>query len=344
MIAKKHEQYIKLIKESHLSIYDFNPNMLIPDQALEYLLNKELCGISLANLPIRSRSKVLKKQICKALGYPEPLSFKKTHPRFICQLFDTYIQKSNNLQIWNEEIDLSRRYVLVKLSDDNFIVKVKVVTGDILAKLDKTGTLTQKYQARFTFKEKNSSLLSENDTEILLPLLKNGFDLANCLGPNKNPEDSQLLPIQDIFNRLNTLVGTQFPDTGSDQERNRGAALHRLVCHKLGYSNYRDDGQFPDVRHQLLEIKLQTSPTIDLGLVRPNSVSTHNLPQIGTQHIRHCDVRYALFYGIIKASTITLTHLYLTTGLDFFNHFQQFQGKITNKKLQIPLPLDFFSK
>ncbi|MFQ5639932.1 MAG: restriction endonuclease, partial [bacterium] len=122
----------------------------------------------------------------------------------------------------------------------------------------------------------------------------------------------------------------------------RGAALHRLVCQCLGYTDYRDHGQFPDVRHQLLEVKLQTSPTIDLGLVCPDSESPLDVPKIGGQQIRHCDVRYALFYGATDGKKVTLTHLFLTTGEKFFTRFPRFQGKVLNKKLQIPLPTDFF--
>lgn len=131
-------------------------------------------------------------------------------------------------------------------------------------------------------------------------------------------------------------------DIGYDQERNRGAELHRLVCKSLGYEDYRDDGQFPDMRHQLLEVKLQTSPTIDLGLVCPNSLDVLDVPKIGGKQVRHCDVRYALFYANTDGITVTLTHFFLTTGEKFFTRFPQFQGKVLNKKLQIPLPADFF--
>lgn len=56
----------------------------------------------------------------------------------------------------------------------------------------------------------------------------------------------------------------------------------------------------------------------------------------------YCDVRYALFYGRIEKHIVTLTHLMLATGEDFFKRFPQFGGKVLNKKLQIPLPGDFF--
>ena len=114
------------------------------------------------------------------------------------------------------------------------------------------------------------------------------------------------------------------------------------MCQCLGYTDYRDDGQFPDVRHQLLEVKLQTSPTIDLGLVRPDDTQALDIPHIESQQIRYCDVRYALFSARSDGKYVTLTHLFLSTGERFFTRFPQFQGKVLNRKLQIPLPADFF--
>ena len=96
------------------------------------------------------------------------------------------------------------------------------------------------------------------------------------------------------------------------------------------------------MRHQLLEVKLQTSPTIDLGLVRPDSTDPLDVPKIHGRQLKHCDVRYVLFYATTDGTTVTLTHIFLTTGQAFFTRFPQFQGKILNKKIQIPLPADFF--
>jgi len=63
---------------------------------------------------------------------------------------------------------------------------------------------------------------------------------------------------------------------------------------------------------------------------------------IDGRQIRHCDVRYALFYGNVDGAIVTLTHFFLTTGEQFFTRFPQFGGKVLNKKLQIPLPTGFF--
>lgn len=340
------ERYVEAIRRRRLSIYHQieigDPELWIPTPELEQLLNAAMSGISLAGLPLRTRSKVVKEHVCRSLGYPIPNSFKKTQPRFPGQLFDTYVQKSNNLQIWNEDLASTRRYVIVRVGMNNVITKIKVVTGDTLALLETTGTLTQKYQAQLIPGSDSVELITDEDTDVLRAFVRRDVTLALRASPVNHPRKTELLPIAEIFERLLPLVGKSFADIGYDQERNRGAVLHRLVCQHLGYTNYQDDGQFPDVRHQLLEVKLQTSPTIDLGLVRPNSDEALDVPKIEGRQIRHCDVRYALFYAETDGKNVTLTHLFLTTGESFFTRFRQFQGKVLNRKIQIPLPRYFF--
>jgi len=72
--------------------------------------------------------------------------------------------------------------------------------------------------------------------------------------------------------------------------------------------------------------------TIDLGLVRPDSTEPLDVPQIVGRQIRHCDVRYAIFYASNDGATITLTHFFLTTGQAFFGRFAQFQGKVPEQE------------
>jgi hypothetical protein len=343
---KTPDERVTTIRNSGLSIYasiTVGGDHWIPTPTLEILLNRELAGISLAGLPLRTRSKVVKEHVCKALGYCAPSSFKKTQPRFPGQDFDTYTQKSNNLQVWNEEITPTRRYVIIRISESDIITKVKVISGDALARLDTTGTLTQKYQARLITGLTTSELIAAVDTDTLIPHVSINVAMSKYR-PTDYPAAGELLPIQAIFDRLTPLIGKKFPDRGRDQERNRGADLHRLICMALGYTSFQDNGQFPDILHQLLEVKLQTSPTIDLGLVTPDSVSPLDVPMLNKQQqVRHCDVRYALFYATTSGGEVTLTHLFLATGAAFFTRFPQFQGKVLNKKLQIPLPSNFFA-
>jgi hypothetical protein len=282
-------------------------------------------------------------RICAALGYPVPRTFKKSNPRFPGQNFDKYTQKSNNLQIWNEEIEPTRRYVIIRISSMDTVERVKVVTGDTLGFLDTTGALTQKYQARLIPRATVYELISATDTDPVRRLLAPGATkVATSSLPTAYPRKGELLPIQVVGERLRSLINSTFSDQGADQERNRGGALHELVCRALGYGSYVEDGRFPDVKHQLLEVKLQTSPTIDLGLVTPDSSTPLDIPQPGDVPVRHCDVRYALFHARTDGISVTLTHLFLTTGRDFFSRFPRFEGKVLNSKLQIPLPTDFF--
>jgi hypothetical protein len=247
------------------------------------------------------------------------------------------------LQIWNEEINVSRRYVILQVDSFGIIGKIKIVDGGRLSELTK-GTLTQKYQARLSVAELKSELYTPIDTENLRIILTNNtrIELIKC-DPSSDPSADYLLSIKDIYDRLISIIGHNFDDPGFDQERNRGGLLHKLICKKLGYENFRDNGQFPDVKHQLLEIKLQTSPTIDLGLISPDSQQPLPISDLSSHLIMHKDVRYAVFYGEKKDGKIKISNLILTTGEAFYSKFKKFQGRGINKKIQIPLPKNFFS-
>lgn len=334
------------IERSGLSIYDEietdHQDLRVPTQTLERILDEWLRGMSLAGYAVRTRSKIVKTQICRALGYTVPPKFRNTRPKFPGQDLDAYVQKGNNLQIWNEDVSLDRRYALVRVNDKGEVVRVKVVHGYELASLDTTGALTQKHQARLILGKTTSELIAPKDTSVLAPLVSNSAVSLTGISPLDDPAPGKLLSIENIFHILEAIVGRSFPDPGSDQNRKRGAMLHSIVCLLLGYADFRDDGRHPDVRNQLLEIKLQTSPTIDLGLIRPDCNSLIGLPEAAVPEARYCDVRYAIFNAVTDGTEITVTHFLLTTGNRFFHRFPQYEGKKINRKLQITLPSDFF--
>lgn len=329
------------IAASGCSIYDIvDDNLFIPKYELEILLSDALIGLSLAGLPLRTRSKVVKSEICIALGYPIPNSFSKTQPRFPGQNFDVYTQKSMNVQVWNQEVDPTRRYVFLKVNDEDIVTNVKVITGDQLAAYDRTGTLTTKYQA--TMRSYPSSVLFSNaDTPRIQMWIHPPHKKLSDVYPNKYPSSDELLPISEIYRRLLPIVGQRINYIDAIQERNRGAALHALICHLLGYSVYDDDGSYPDIANQLLEIKLQTSPTIDLGLHSPDDGAC----VIKTQSLEFYsdDIRYAILDADVEEESIILNRLYVVSGKDFSRHFPLFSGKVQNAKLQIPLPSNFFN-
>lgn len=334
--------YPSNISQSGLSIYDFiNPtdqDLFIPINDLQEILADHMIGLSLAGLPLRTRSKVVKQEICNALGYPIPKSFTKTQPRFPGQNFDVYTQKSMNVQIWNEEVDGNRRYVFFQVDEDDTITAVKVITGDILVQYDRTGTLTRKYQA--TMNSYGRNICSTDDSNVVCDWIIDSNSTLLEVNPNYYPRRNQMLRIAEIYRRLLPMVGKSISYLDAIQERNRSAELHSMICEHLGYSIYEDDGKYPDIANQLLEVKLQTSPTIDLGLHSPEDEEC--IASIGNTHFYSEDVRYAIFDGEVQGSRILLKNLYLVTGEDFTNYFPLFKGKGTNAKIQLPLPYDFF--
>lgn len=335
--------YPNRIFERGLSIYDpidpTNKYLYIPLFALEKILSNSLVGFSLKGLALRTRSKVVKQEICKALGYPVPNSFKKTKPRFPGQNFDVYTQKKLNVQIWNEEISAGRRYVFLEVNDEDIITHVRVITGEELVQYDRTGTLTTKYQAVMN-SYNNSCLFSQSDTDIVADYMKIPMQALDEVNPNVYPNRNQLLPISEVYKRLLPMVGETIDYLDAVQERNRGAEIHKMICEHLGYAIYKDDGRYPDIANQLLEIKLQTSPTIDLGLHSPTDGEP--VVRIGDIVFRSNDIRYAIFEGEVYGDKVLLKNLYAVSGQDFIKYFPLFGGKGKNAKIQLHLPNDFF--
>ena len=336
--------YRENIQNSGLSIGEpirsYDDNLFIPSKELERLLNQHLVGFNLGGLPPKSRAKTVRIEICKALGYPIPTSFKRTKPRFAGQKFDVYTQQRRNVQVWNDEVDSSRRYVFVLPDDNSIISRVKVITGDQLASYDRTGTLTSKYQAKMV-SYPTGTLFSKSDSQNVLEWCGRDVDLS-IMSSNDSPVNGNLLKIEDIFMLLKTLEGSTIPYLNALQDRNRGAALHELICEKLGYLSFNDDGSYPDVLNQLLEIKLQTSPTIDLGLHAPND--SQIVHKADGRTFRSEDVRYVIADSSVEETVVRINCLHMVNGIDFIEFFPLFGGKGKNTKLQIPVPKNFFDE
>ncbi len=344
--------HISRIRQRGITIYTSLESTVpdvIPNDELENILRNTLVGFH-CDWPQKTRAKIIRQRICETLGYPVPRSFARTRPKFPSQNFDVYIQVATNLQIWNAEIVPDRRYVLVLVdSVSKKVCNVKVLMGEHIAKYDRTGTLTTKFQASYIEPQegKNSILVSRLDTKRIrdiLPDHKLKVDLSH-VSPTSYPTPEQLIPIENLYNSLKTLVGSTFSDPGPSQERRRGDELHRLIERTLGYGHHADPGSFPDIPNQLLEIKLQLEPTIDLGFVLPSGKDIlANIPAIGDTAIaRHCDVRYAVFRATTDNNTVNLVQLVLVKGEQFFEHFRQFGGRISNRKIQMHLPKSFWN-
>lgn len=331
------------IRTERPSIYDEpateSTGLFYTPHELACILRAELLGRNdLADLAVRTRSKVAKTIVCDALGYNSPAIFRKVNPRLRHANIDVYSQQSNNLQIWNQEVDSARRYVILILKNDA-IVDIKVIAGADLAQYDTTGTLTSKFQANRIKEGSGSALVSPLDTVEFVYALSPTSVLHGEISPTSPPSRGQVLDIKTAYSRLLPLVGETFSDPGLAQERNRGTVVHRSACMLLGLSHFADNGQFPDILSQALEIKLQLARTVDLGLELPES----RTPVASTNGVLAvADIRYAIFYGERSGSSFKITELVVVTGQDFFKEFRQFMGNVSNSKLQLRLPSEWF--
>ena len=74
------------IRDHHLSIYGSQEDPSSPayysNEILQEHLSEALIGSSLANLPLRTRSKVAKGLVCTALGYEIPGTSGRRSPAF----------------------------------------------------------------------------------------------------------------------------------------------------------------------------------------------------------------------------------------------------------------------
>lgn len=333
------------VRASGRSIYDDlsdAPELIYDIADLERRLDDILTG-EIWDYPIRTRSKVAKEAVAAALGYPVPRSFQKTQPRFPGQNLDISVQMADNLQIWNEDVDPGRRYALIRVTENGTVTRVRVVTGEVIALWDRTGTLTSKYQAKRIDPSQGSKLVSARDTEsfrrAFAPSTVPAYVRAET-SPTSRPVPGSVLAISHVHDHLMALVGEEFVDPGVTQDRSRGIVVQQLACLALGLGEYGDVGQFPDILCQALEVKLQLSPTIDLGLVLPDSTAAAQ--ELGPE-LRHADARYSVIYGSrVSDDRIRIDAVVTTTGQDFFTEFRRFEGNVQNKKLQIPLPRDLF--
>ena len=331
-LARSAQARASAIEAHGLDIYAaidvISTDLFFPDDELEAHLDRTLRGEILGG-PIRTRSKLAKQLVARALGYGMPPTFKRTKPRFPGQDLDVHVQQDNNLQIWNQEVSPERRYVLIRPDAHDVVQRVRVIRGQQVARWDRTGTLTSKYQAKRLAHRSGSVLVSQTDTDAFIQSfgsaeLEDGM-LWNSLSSSP-PELGSVMPITQLYNRLMQLVGARLDATGAGQDRVRGELLQVYVSDVLGIGEYANFGQWPDIVNQALEVKLQTSPTIDLGLVLPSNTSPARA--LGTG-LSHCDARYLVAYGDLEPSgEVEIRSIVLTTGKDFFTEFVQFGGLV----------------
>jgi len=93
-------------------------------------------------------------------------------------------------------------------------------------------------------------------------------------------------------------------------------------------------GGYPDIANQLLEVKIQDSPTVDLGRYSPQFEE----PVPKMQDFTTKDVRYLL--ALTNPYTHAVDGLILLAGADLGKHFTYVADK--SEKSQRSIPMDFF--
>ena len=172
---------------------------------LQALLRDELIGRDdLDDLPVRTRFKVAKTLVCEALGYTAPPTFAKVNPRLPHATVDVYVQQASNLQIWNQEVDAARRYMILILRD-SVIADVQVIAGADLAQFATTGTLTRKFQANRVHEDAGSVLVSAHDTADFIAQFNPRPKIPRSISPVDVPTSGKVLDIATVYRSLISL-------------------------------------------------------------------------------------------------------------------------------------------
>lgn len=214
-------------------------------------------------------------------------------PAFLREYIDTYIVttgSSYNLQVWNRnpnsasvQVDLKNgetllasdvRFVLGKINVNNCIESIIIMTPNYIEnRFGKFGKPTVKQQLIISNKRREDIIRRGGmviaDTNVPEDLLSCNDETINADVSIKD-EPERVLPIETIDERItDKLVGEKLDISLSTKQR--GQQLERMVAYQLGYRNMQGEleGGYPDIRNQMLEVKVQDSPTIDLGKYSP---------------------------------------------------------------------------
>jgi|AntAceMinimDraft_17_1070374.scaffolds.fasta_scaffold01321_4 hypothetical protein len=284
-------------------------------------------------------------------------------PKITREFIDTYMVtsgKTYNLQVWNRmpaskmlliklEGDDSLkcsdvRFIFVRINVEKEIISsILILTPEYIeANFGKFGKPTIKHQLLISSKVRADIYASEEkilffpDTKKLTYLLKHDFE------PPKNnmidePSAQEIYSLEFLKEKIaKVLIGEKLE---SDATKNRGQALERRVLELLDYPNYKKEqlyGAFPDIRNQLLEVKVQDSPTVDLGKFSPEFeeiiIEDLNL----TTH----DVRYLI--ALTNSETEIIDGIILVPGAKLGEVFSYVSSQ--SYKCQRSIPIDFFDK
>lgn len=279
-------------------------------------------------------------------------------PSFLREYVDTYIVttgNSYNLQVWNrnpnsasvqvylegEESLLASdvRFVLGKISSDGTIEAIVIMTPDYIEKtFGKFGKPTIKQQLIISNKKRDEIIKNHSLVVDDISLSKDVID-EKCkeIPANSSIKDDpeKVLPLSYIDEQITeSLIGERLDISLSTKQR--GQQLERLIAYMLGYKKQQEmlDGGYPDIRNQMLEVKVQDSPTIDLGRYSPQFEENIN-DAFTTRTIRY-------LIALTNAVNGSIDGVVLVPGEELGKNFTYVADE--SFKCQRSIPMDFFKK
>ena len=279
-------------------------------------------------------------------------------PAFLREYIDTYIVttgNSYNLQVWNRnpnsasvQVDLKNgetllasdvRFVLGKINADNCIESIVVMTPDYIEnRFGKFGKPTVIQQLIISNKKREYIIRDGGmviaDSNLPQEILASGDETINADVSIKD-EPNKVLPIEIIDERISDkLIGKKLDISLSTKQR--GQQLERMVAYQLGYSGKQDslEGGYPDIRNQMLEVKVQDSPTIDLGKYSPQFEEQIN-DNFTTRTIRY-------LIALTNAMDGAIDGLIMCPGEELGKSFTYVAEK--SFKCQRSIPMNFFEE
>ena len=251
-------------------------------------------------------------------------------PAFLREYIDTYIVTTGNS--YNLQ-------VLGKINADNCIESIVVMTPDYIEnRFGKFGKPTVKQQLIISNKKREYIIRDGGmviaDSNLPQEILASGDETINADVSIKD-EPNKVLPIEIIDERISDkLIGKKLDISLSTKQR--GQQLERMVAYQLGYSGKQDslEGGYPDIRNQMLEVKVQDSPTIDLGKYSPQFEEQIN-DNFTTRTIRY-------LIALTNAMDGAIDGLIMCPGEELGKSFTYVAEK--SFKCQRSIPMNFFEE
>lgn len=284
-------------------------------------------------------------------------------PKITREFIDTYIVtsgKSYNLQVWNripasntllvkyesgESLHCNDvRFIFARIDvEKSVIASILVLTPEYIEeKFGKFGKPTIKHQLLISSKvraaiyESENKILSFPDSKKLSYHIKHDYTPPET-GMVEEPDLKDLFSIALLKKRVaEQLIGKRLHAAAT---KNRGQALERMTLELLGYKFEENEllyGGFPDIKNQLLEVKVQDSPTVDLGKFSPENEEM----VIEGRNLTTFDVRYLI--ALTNPKTEIIEGVILSPGEKLGEVFSYVSDK--SYKCQRSIPMAFFDK